>query len=114
MDFKKTITVAAALMIFGAAPVNAGWPEKIDGNIAIAQQKFDEARENLKRVAGVLLEIFENDKHISMRHEAEKQIKIKYPAEYGEYIVARMDLDDMQNLRYVASMNAIGEEEQNG
>lgn len=101
-------------MIFGAASVNAGWPEEIDENVAIAQQKFSEARANLKKVAGVLFIIFENDENISVRHEAEKQIRIKYPKEYSEYIVARMDLDDARELRYIVTINAIGKDDQNG
>lgn len=112
MNFKKIIAVIAAILCFGSASVNADKFDELYKNMEIAQQKYAQARENLKRVAGVLFEIFEDMKCIYVRHAAEIKIREKYPKEYSEYIDARMDLDDVRELLYVAQMNAVNATEE--
>ncbi len=112
MNFKKIIAAIAAILCFGSASVNADKFDELYKNMEIAQQKYAQARENLKRVAGVLFDVFEDMKYIDARHTAEIRIREKYPKEYGEYIDARMNLDDMCELLYVAQMNAVNATEE--
>lgn len=112
MDFKKILAIASVLlMMFSTGTVQAGRFDEIDKNITIARLQYAEASERLERAAGMLFYVFTQEKDPSVAHAAELTIRERCPKEYGEYLEARGALEDMLELKYVATMNAIEGEE---
>ncbi len=107
MDLKCFLiaAIASIFLVCGSGAVQAGRYDVLEENIKIAQVRFSEAKERLRIVAGPLFDVFVRASDIHERHKAEREIKVKYPTLYGNYILASMELDDAEYALFVAKMN---------
>lgn len=97
----------ATLLIFCIVPTaKAGGHETLQENIKAAQIRYHEHETELKKVAGALFIVFTEDSNLYVRHKAEIEIREKYPKEYRNYMLAKMELDDLQYIAYIVKINS--------
>ena len=107
MKFFKTVSLLIVSLFGTVCSVNAEPPGELEHKIVDAQKRFEQSRNVLRAKNPKLFYDFDANRWTEECYAAEETFRKCYPAEYGEYINSKMELDDLLYMSYVCHMNSV-------
>ena len=105
---KITLFVTTILLMFGMlTPVKADRLDDLKQAVATASVRLSHAKTNLYLANRTAFQILMNQPWTDDFQDAEKFLRKNYPKEYYEYISAKSQLEELQELYFYAAMNDI-------
>ena len=111
---KITLFVTTILLMFSIlTPAQADRLDDLKQAVATAEVRLAHAKSNLYLVNKTAYEILMNQPYTPRFQRAERYLRENYPNEYWEYIQAKAQLEELQELYFYAAMNEIKGDNEN-
>ena len=107
MKFLKTMCLLLGVLFGSVCSVKAEIPKEMRDKISVAQQRFEQTKNVLREKNPERFFDFDSNKWTEKCYAAEKFFRKHYPDEYNDYIVARIELDDLFYTLFVSNANQI-------
>lgn len=109
--YKRILIILSAVLIVlhGFSGAARGYAELLQ-DIAVAEKKFKQASENLANKNRKLFNFFANHPFELIEVFAKKRIKELYPKEYSEYKQAKVELDNLLDVKQISEINGLSEQ----
>ena len=107
MKFVKAVCLLIVVLFGTVCSVKAEIHKEMRDKISVAQQRFEQTKNVLREKNPELFFDFDSNKWTEKCYAAEKFFRKHYPKEYNDYIVARIELDDLFYTLFVSNANQI-------
>lgn len=111
---KITLFITTLLLMFSIlTPTQADRLDELKTAVSTAEVRLAHAKSNLYLVNKVAYRILMDHPYSERFQRAEKYLRENYPNEYWEYIQAKAQLEELQELYFYAAMNEIKGDNEN-
>ena len=107
MKFLKTMCLLIVVLFGTVCSVKADITKELREKISVAQQRFEQTKNVLREKNPKMFYDFDINKWTDDCYAAEKFFRKHYPNEYNDYIVARIELDDLFYTLFISNANQI-------